>query len=99
MASEDTDLRDRLFQEFVTLAERYNCPGWVEIQLWKALCRTSMKPFPFLQPISEEELDILSLLRDMGCWVAWIGNQWTMLNVEDWKDLFEHATSSVCLQT
>jgi len=99
MTSEDIDLRDRLFQEFITIAKRYDCPGWVEFQLWRALGRMNPKPFPFLPPLSEEELDILSLLRDMGCWIAWVGNQWAMINIEDWKDLFEHTTSPVNLQT
>lgn len=99
MAWLDTDLRDRLYQEFVVIAERYNCPGWVEIQLWKSLGKMSLKPFFSLQFLSEEELEILGMLRDMGCWVSWIGNQWTMINIEDWKNLFEHATSSTNLQT
>lgn len=98
MPSED-DLRTVCFKEFVQLADRYTAEGWIEYLLWETLEGTRDRPFLFLDSLSEEEMDLLRVMRDeVGIWVTW-RESWLIVGVEEWRSHVKTRTANDVLDT
>jgi hypothetical protein len=94
--AEQDDLRARLHLEFTLIADRYKCPGWVEFQLWKVVEGMRKEPIVFLSAVSEEEMEILQLLRDVVQeWVLWNGRGWVFVDLERWRGMFSQHLMEV----
>lgn len=86
------DLRSLLVQEFARIESNFsrlgsfNAKGWIEYALWETLEGKIERPFPFFDPLTDEELDVLRLLRDeVGEWVWWEGDVCRTVSIEEWR--------------
>jgi hypothetical protein len=80
----------QLAAAFIELANRYTAAGWIEYLLWETLEGSRPKPFLFLDPLAESELESLRALRDEAkLWFVWQKKKWNPVPVDTWR---EHAT-------
>jgi hypothetical protein len=85
------DFSARLVTEFISIATKTNAEGWIEYLLWETVEGLRDRPFKLLEPMSDEEMDVLRLLRDEAeIWVAWVKGQWCTVPIEDWR---QHAAA------
>ena len=86
----DSGLQARLVAEYITITGRFGLngdgAGWVEYKLWEVLEGRLKSPSPFFPPLTEEEMDILRLLRDeVKVWVFWQDKRWCHVDAATWK--------------
>jgi hypothetical protein len=86
------DLRSLCCEEFVKIVTRFDIRegGLVEYLLWETIEGTRDRPFKLLDPLSEEEMDVLRVMRDeVKFWLYW-KDGWEMVDIEGWK---KHAAT------
>lgn len=87
------DLRSLCSEEFIKIASRYDAEGWIEYLLWETLEGKRDRPFRILDPLSEEEMDVLRVMRDeVKFWLYW-DQRWTMVEIGEWRTNTETRTS------
>ncbi len=75
-----------LVQRFIDIVTDWNNPGWGEYLLWETLEGRREKPFPSMDPLSAEDLEVLRRLRDdEKVWPSWNGVGWELAGIEEWR--------------
>jgi len=83
MNTKDPDIR-----HFISLVEGWNACGWGEYLLWETLEGTRDRPFRLLDPLTKEDLKVLTSLRDkLKIWLIWdkVAADWQLIDIADWR--------------
>jgi len=77
-----------LIQRFTALVDSWNAAGLGEQILWEVLEGLRERPFPFLPPLPEEDLEMCRALRDdLKMWPFWDEENkvWLTVPISSWR--------------
>jgi len=78
--------KQALIDEFRAMASRYSAPGWIEYLFWETVEGLRDRPFPLLEALPPDEMEVLRMLRDDAqIWVFWRDGQWFVVDIESWR--------------
>lgn len=89
----------QLAARFLEVANRYTAEGWIEYLLWETLEGTRDRPFVFLEPLPEDEIESLKALRDEAkLWFAWTNDRWNPVPIDQWREHTKTRTANDVLR-
>jgi hypothetical protein len=75
-----------LVLHFTALVDGWSAAGWGEYLLWETLEGKRDRPFQFLPPLPEADLEMCRRLRDeLKTWPTWDGVSWKLADIDEWR--------------
>jgi hypothetical protein len=90
------DKNHPLVRHFIALVESWNNPGYGEYLCWETLEGKRDRPFKYMDPLPEADMEVLRRLRDeLKVWPFYDAeiDQWDVVSIEAWKSFTAKTTS------
>lgn len=85
-----------LVDHFIALVESWNAAGWGEYLLFEVLEGKRAKPFQFLDPLPEADLEVCRKLRDeLKVWPFWVADEavWDCAPIKSWRSVMAQTSA------